>query len=245
MDADPSFMKTWGESRVFWMVSRMGDVEKPMGSRKKWAALALVVLMILGATFGELDFVKQLFPRVKLDMFFFACVTTVVMAWSGMFNTRKYTKFISWDVLITIACAFGISKGMTNSGFADFIAGYIIDLAEQARHSSNGVYIMLAALYLITNLFTELITNNAAAALACPLAVGISHQLGCDPTPFFICICFAASASFSTPIGYQTNLIVQGVGGYKFTDFVRVGLPLNLICFFISVFLIPLIYHMV
>lgn len=245
VDADPSFMKTWGESRVFWMVSRMGDVEKPMGSRKKWAALALVVLMILGATFGELDFVKQLFPRVKLDMFFFACVTTVVMAWSGMFNTRKYTKFISWDVLITIACAFGISKGMTNSGFADFIAAYIIDLAEQARHSSNGVYIMLAALYLITNLFTELITNNAAAALAFPLAVGISHQLGCDPTPFFICICFAASASFSTPIGYQTNLIVQGVGGYKFTDFVRVGLPLNLICFFISVFLIPLIYHMV
>ena len=104
---------------------------------------------------------------------------------------------------------------------------------------------MLSALYLITILFSEIISNYAAAALAFPLAVGISHQLGCDPTPFFICICFAASASFSTPIGYQTNLIVQGVGGYKFTDFVRVGLPLNLICFFISVFLIPLIYHMV
>lgn len=244
VDADPSFYETWGESSVFWMVNRVGEVEKPMGTRKRWAAMVLVVLMIVGATVGEFESVKQAFPYIKLDMFFFACVTTVIMAWSGMFNTRKYTKFVSWDVLITIACAFGISKGMINSGFADFIAGYIIELAEQARHSSNGVYIMLAALYLITNLFTELITNNAAAALAFPLAVGISHQLGCDPTPFFICICFAASASFSTPIGYQTNLIVQGVGGYKFTDFVRVGLPLNFICFFISVFLIPLVYGM-
>lgn len=242
VDADDTFLPTWGESRVFWMINKVGDAEPPMGSKKKYFALILLVLMILGATFGELPFVKNLLPNVKLDMFFFACVTTVIMAWTGMFNTRKYTKFISWDVLITIACAFGISKGMINSGFADMVAGYIIDLAEHARHSENGIYIMLAAMYIITNLFTELITNNAAAALAFPLAVGISNQLGCDPTPFFICICFAASASFSTPIGYQTNLIVQGVGGYKFVDFLRVGLPLNLIVFFISVFLIPLFY---
>ena len=242
VDADDTFLPTWGESRVFWMINKVGDAEPPMGSKKKYFALILLVQMILGATFGELPFVKNLLPNVKLDMFFFACVTTVIMAWTGMFNTRKYTKFISWDVLITIACAFGISKGMINSGFADLAASYIIALAEYARHSQNGIYIMLAALYIITNLFTELITNNAAAALAFPLAVGISNQLGCDPTPFFICICFAASASFSTPIGYQTNLIVQGVGGYKFVDFLRVGLPLNLIVFFISVFLIPLFY---
>ena len=164
------------------------------------------------------------------------------MAWTGMFSQRKYTKLISWDVLITIACAFGISKGMINSGLADFLAGYVIDLADQARQSQNGIYIALAALYLITNLFTELITNNAAAALAFPLAVSISTRMGIDPTPFFVCICFAASASFSTPIGYQTNLIVQGIGGYRFMDFVKVGLPLNIIVFFLSVFLIPQFY---
>lgn len=242
IDAENDFRCLWGDSRVFWMISRVGEVEPPMGTRKRWLSLVLVFLMIFGATLGEMPFVKDVFPNVKLDMFFFATVTTVVMAWTGMFNARRYTKFISWDVLITIACAFGISKGMINSGFADFIASYIIDLAETARHSENGIYIMLAALYLITNIFTELITNNAAAALAFPLALSISTKLGVDPMPFFICICIAASAAFSTPIGYQTNLIVQGVGGYKFTDFVRVGLPLNIIVFLLTVFLIPLLY---
>ncbi len=242
VDADETFLPTWGESRVFWMINKVGDSEPPMGNRKRYFALVLLVLMVLGATFGELPVIRELVPNLKLDMFFFACLTAVVMAWMGMFNTRKYTKFISWDVLITIACAFGISKGMINSGFADLVAGYIIELAEYAKHSDNSIYIMLAALYLITNLFTELITNNAAAALAFPLAVGISNQLGCDPMPFIICICFAASASFSTPIGYQTNLIVQGIGGYKFTDFLKVGLPLNIIVFLLSVFLIPLFY---
>ena len=105
-----------------------------------------------------------------------------------------------------------------------------------------GPAVLLAVMFVITNLFTELITNNAAAALAFPLALSISSQLGVSPTPFFVVICMAASASFSTPIGYQTNLIVQGIGNYKFTDFVRIGLPLNIITFLISIFLIPLIW---
>ncbi len=242
VDGDEGFIKAWKDSRAFVMINRLGDIEKPMGARKRWCALILVALMIVGATLGESPVVAELVPNVKLDMFFFATVTVVIMAWTGMFSSRRYTKFISWDVLITIACAFAISRGMLNSGLADFVASYIIELAETARHSANGIYIMLAALYLITNIFTELITNNAAAALAFPLALSIANTLGCDPTPFFICICFAASASFSTPIGYQTNLIVQGVGGYKFTDFVKVGLPLNVMVFLISVFLIPLFY---
>ena len=107
------------------------------------------------------------------------------------------------------------------------------------------VYIILAALFLITNIFTELITNNAAAALAFPLALAVSEKLGANPMPFVVCVCFAASSAFSTPIGYQTNLIVQGVGGYKFTDFVKVGLPMNIIVFILSVTLIPLFYHMI
>ena len=241
LDADKTFIPTWGESRVFWMLNPVG-AEPELSSKKKYLAVILVAIMILGATLGELPFVQALGLRVKLDMFFFASCTAVIMAWTGMFGQRKYTKLISWDVLITIACAFGISKGMINSGLADYLASYVIDLADQAKHSQNGIYIALAALYLITNLFTELITNNAAAALAFPLAVSISSRMGVDPTPFFVCICFAASASFSTPIGYQTNLIVQGIGGYRFTDFLKVGLPLNIIVFFLSVFLIPQFY---
>ena len=255
VDADDSFMKAWGDSRVFWMINRVGEYEPPMGQKKRWFALVLLILMIIGATVGELepvkqylaqsDFVQAHMPGLRLDMFFFVCVTVIIMAWTRMFSPRKYTKFFSWDVLITIACAFAISTAMTKSGFANFIAGYIISLTDIVKGSEYGIYIILAALFLITNIFTELITNNAAAALAFPLALAVSEKLGANPMPFVVCVCFAASSSFSTPIGYQTNLIVQGVGGYKFTDFIKVGLPMNLIVFTLSVLLIPLFYHMI
>lgn len=235
--ADESFIPTWGESTVFVLLANGTDTEPTPGKKKRWFALLLLILMIVGATVGELPAVKEMFPNINLDMFFFVSVTTILMAWTKIFPARKYTKYISWDILITIACAFAISKAMVNSGVADGVAGYIIGLSH-----NYGPHVLLAILFIITNLFTEIITNNAAAALAFPLALAISAQLGVDPTPFFVVICMAASASFSTPIGYQTNLIVQGIGNYKFTDFVRVGLPLNIITFLISIFLVPLIW---
>ena len=244
VDASEDFYSTWKDSRVFWMISRVGDFEPPMGSKKRFFALALLIMMIIGATVGELPIVTDHFKFIKLDMFFFACVTTIIMAWTRMFSPKKYTKFFSWDVLITIACAFAISTAMTKSGFADFVGGYIIALTTNVQGSRWAIYIILAALFLITNIFTELITNNAAAALAFPLALSVAENMGLNPMPFVVCICFAASSAFSTPIGYQTNLIVQGVGGYRFTDFVKVGLPMNIIVFVLSVFLIPLIYGM-
>ena len=235
--ADDTFIPTWGESSVFVLLTNGSDPDTA-GKKKRWFALFLLVLMIVGATVGELPIVREMFPDIKLDMFFFVSITTIIMAWTNLFPARKYTKYISWDILITIACAFAISKAMVNSGVADCVAGFIIGLSDD-----YGPHVLLAILFVITNLFTELITNNAAAALAFPLALSISAQLGVSPTPFFVVICMAASASFSTPIGYQTNLIVQGIGNYKFTDFVRIGLPLNIITFLISVILIPLIWN--
>lgn len=235
--ADDSFIKAWGESSVFLMLANGKDTE-PAGKKKRWFALVLLLFMIVGATVGELPGIERLLPEgIKLDMFFFVSVTTVIMAWTKIFPPRKYTKYISWDILITIACAFAISKAMENSGVADLIAGYIIELSH-----SHGPYVLLAAMFIITNIFTELITNNAAAALSFPLALSLSEQLDVNPMPFFVVICMAASASFSTPIGYQTNLIVQGIGNYKFTDFVRIGLPLNIITFIISITVVPLIW---
>ena len=235
--ADDSFVKTWGESSVFVLLANGKDTEPVPGKGKRWFALVLLILMIVGATVGELPVVKEAFPEIKLDMFFFVSITTIIMAWTKIFPARKYTKYISWDILITIACAFAISKAMVNSGVADAVARFIIGMSHH-----YGPHVLLAAVFIITNLFTELITNNAAAALAFPLALSISSQMGVSPMPFFVVICMAASASFSTPIGYQTNLIVQGIGNYKFTDFVRIGLPLNIITFLISIFLIPLIW---
>lgn len=241
--ADDSFVATWGDASAFLMISTSKEAEPQKSAGKRNFALTLLVLMIVGATVGELPFFKEAFPSLKLDMFFFAAVTTVIMAWTRLFPSQKYTKYISWDILITIACAFAISKAMTNSGMADLIAKFIINLSYSfGPESTAGPYILLGMLYLMINIITSLITNNAAAALGFPLALSLSQQLGVNPMPFFIAICVAATAEFSTPIGYQTNLVVQGIGNYKFMDFVRFGLPLNLLCWIVSVLLIPHIW---
>ena len=135
---DDSFIRTWGESSVFLMLANGKDYE-PAGKKKRWFALILLLIMIIGATIGELPAIQRLLPEgIKLDMFFFVSITTVIMAWTKIFPPQKYTKYISWDILITIACAFAISKAMENSGVADLLASYIIGLSH-----SHGPYVLL------------------------------------------------------------------------------------------------------
>lgn len=235
--ANDDFMHNWGDSSFFLMVSNGKEQNFKMPRWKCWLSVVLLLLMIIGATVGELPAVKAAAPRMHLDMFFFVSVVTIIMAWLNIFPARKYTKFISWDILITIASAFAISKAMQNSGMADMVAQFTLELSK-----SNSPVVLLAVMFIITNIFTELMTNNAAAALAFPISLSLAEQMGVSPMPFFVTICMAASASFSTPIGYQTNLIVQGIGNYRFADFVRVGLPLNIISLIITVLLVPLIW---
>jgi di/tricarboxylate transporter len=232
--AEPDFFETWVESKNFFLISTKGEVEKPIKTYKIGWTVSLLLIMILGATFGEyLPTVKGNQP----DMFFFATLAAVLMAILKIFPPKKYTRAISWDVLITIASAFAISRALINSGAAE-------DIAQTAINSvkNMGPRAVLAIIYLMTMIFTEIITNNAAAAISFPIAIAAASQLGVDSRPFIIAICIAASASFSTPIGYQTNLIVQSYGNYKFKDFLKVGLPLNIISFLISIFLIPLFW---
>ena len=237
LETDGTFIDRWGDSRVFLMLSN-GSEHRPVCPRwKKWLALALLVVMIAGATFGSMPFMADLVPGMRLDMFFWVCVVAVLMACFGIFPAKKYTKFISWDILVTIASALAISRAMVNSGLADWIASGLSQLSSAASP-----WAVLAVLYITTNLITEFITNNAAAAFAFPVALSASAHLGVDPMPFFVAICIAASCSFSSPIGYQTNMIVQGIGNYRFRDFVRIGLPLNLIAFVVSMVLIPLFW---
>lgn len=236
--ADDAFTKAWGDSSVFLMMTNGKEIPtRPVPLWKKWIALALLLVMIIGATIGELPVVQERFPNVKMDMFFFASVTAVVMAWLKLFPPKKYTKYISWDILITIACAFAISSAMEESGLAALIASFIKNVS-----GSLGAWGALALLYFVTLVITELITNNAAAALAFPLALETAEKFGVDPMPFFIAICIAASAGFATPIGYQTNLIVQGAGNYRFMDFVKIGVPMDLLIMILSVILIPMIW---
>ncbi len=228
------FSRYWGESRAFYMSTEIGDMDSSKDKRKRWLAVIITLLMVVGATIGG-----QLpkFGKVELDMFFFAAIAMVLMASLKIFSAKKYTKPINWDVLITVACAFGISRALQNSGAADVIAHTTINISK-----SLGPIGVLAAIYIITNIFTEIITNNAAAALSFPIALSAATQLGVDPRPFFIAICIAASASFSTPIGYQTNLIVQSIGNYKFSDYWKIGLPLNILAFIVSMIVIPIFW---
>jgi di/tricarboxylate transporter len=102
--------------------------------------------------------------------------------------------------------------------------------------------VMLAAVYLVTAFLTEILSNNAVAALMTPIAIGVAVELGANPRAFVIAVMFAASAAFSTPIGYQTNTYVYGIGGYKFGDFVKIGLPLNVLCFVTAMVVVPHIW---
>ncbi len=238
LDPDEGFIKSWGGSSFFLLIIE-GKDPLPTPTRKmKGLAIGLLVVLCGGTLVGEMPSVREALPNMQLDMFFFALIVTIVMAWTQLFPAKSYTKFISWDLLITIASAFAISHAMQNCGVIDLVVGQVISWCR------NGVspYVMLAVVFLITNLFTELITNNAAAALSFPIAISITSQLGISPMPFFVVICIAASSSFSTPIGYQTNLIVQSIGNYKYLDFLRIGLPLNIITFVLSMLLIPLIW---
>jgi di/tricarboxylate transporter len=213
------------------MATEIGEMDDPKDRRRRWIAMGLVFLMIAGATVGRFIPVKG---KNELDMFFFAAIAVVLMAMMKIFTPKKYTKPINWDVLITIACAIGVSRALQESGAADFIARSTINISK-----GFGPLGVMAAIFLITTIFTEIITNNAAAAITFPIAYAAATQLGVDPKPFFITICIAASASFSTPIGYQTNLIVQSIGNYKFSDYLKIGVPLNILALIVSMLVIP------
>lgn len=229
------FIQSWGDSKIFYLTSYIRDYRTTGTFWKKWMAFIILVTMVAGATLGQ--FITS--PKgISFDMFYFAAIAAVLMVWLKIMPHQNYTKAISWDVLITIAFSFALSKALQNSGAADSIAHATINIGK-----GLGPVGVLAALYILTSIFTEIITNNAAAAIVFPIALSAATQLGVDPKPFFVTIAVAASASFATPIGYQTNLLIQAIGNYKFRDYLKIGLPLNLIAFILSILLIPFFWH--
>jgi len=164
-------------------------------------------------------------------------VAAAAMVITGCTTSSTARRAVDWQVLLTIAAALAIGKALEKSGAAQHIAAQITALGV------GDPWLALVAVYVITVLFTELITNNAAAALMFPIAIATAHALGVDFMPFVIAVLFAASASFATPIGYQTNLMVMGPGGYRFTDYLRAGIPVSILVGIISLLLIPIFWH--
>jgi len=158
--------------------------------------------------------------------------TTVVAL--GCLTADEAYEAIQWRILILIFGMLALGLAMEKTGAAAVLVDGIVALV-----AGLGPVAVLAILYLFTSIMTETISNNAAAVLLTPIAIGLAQQLGVDPRPFVMAVLFAASASFATPIGYQTNTFVYGAGGYRFVDFLRIGMPLNLLMWLVAVVVIP------
>lgn len=166
-----------------------------------------------------------------------ALVAAVVVVLTGCLQPREAYQAIEWRLLFLIVGMLGVGKALEVTGTAALLAG-----VTASALAPYGPLVVLAAVYLLASILTEFVTNNAVAILMPPIAFGIAASLEVDPRPFFVAIMLAASASFCSPIGYQTNTYVFGAGGYKFSDFPRVGIPLNLILWATAIFLIPIFW---
>lgn len=224
LQAGAHFIRAHRNSSHFLLVSGVND-SRPLRHDKAVWSLILLVLLITLMVSGVIKIVLAAFLVAGL-MILMRCISVA--------DARQS---VDWQTLLTIAAAFGFSKALVNSGFVASVAGFFVQLAGRW-----GPYGVLVCVYLMTSLFTEAVTNNAAAAIIFPFAVAIAVQAGVNPRPFVMAVAFAASASLMTPLGYQTNLMVYGPGGYRFTDFVRVGLPLNLLLLTCATILIPLVW---
>ena len=223
LEAHPNFVIKYRNASDFFLVSPIED-SSPVTYEKAWVAgLSLIVMVTLAAS-GILSMLQA------------AIVAGGLLLITKCFRYSTALESVDWRVLIAIASALGLGSALQHTGVAEFMATGLFAFA------GDNPILALALTYLVTWLLTEMITNNAAAVLIFPIAVSLAHSMGLDFMPFAIIMIVAASSSFSTPIGYQTNLMVYGPGGYKFTDFIKIGLPLNLIIAAVAISLVPYIW---
>ncbi|MEZ7843198.1 MAG: SLC13 family permease [Opitutales bacterium] len=165
-----------------------------------------------------------------------------ILMLTGCMKSKDAYSSVEWSLLMIIFGMLALGQAMDSTGASLLIAENMIGVVQNFAPEHLQSVMMLAFVYIITSTFTEFLSNNAAIALMVPITLGIATTLGIDPRPLVVGACIAASASFATPIGYQTNTYVYGVGGYRFFDFTKVGLPLNIICFIVTVFVVPIFW---
>jgi len=195
--------------------------------RKDRAVIALAVLLA----------VVFLTALNVMPIMLAAILGAVAMVVTRCLNIEEAYKSIDWKIIFLLAGVLPLGLALEQSGATLWLADHV--LQPLAGH---GPVVLLAAFYLITAVLTEAMSNNAAAAILAPIAFTTAASLGLDPRPLLVAITFAASTSFATPIGYKTNTMVYSPGGYRFTDYTRIGVPLNLIFWGLAVLIIPLIW---
>jgi di/tricarboxylate transporter len=220
----PGFLRAHRNSRDFYLVSEIAGTETPRYDRAG-VAIVILVLMVLAASLGA-------YP-ISIAAFVAAGLLLLTRSISG----GAARSSVEWSILIVIGASLGIAFAMQKTGAAAAVAG-LIALAA----GSIGPVAALIVVYLTTLLMAETLHHNAAVALMFPIAVETAHLVGADPRGFVMAVAIGGCCAFASPVAYQTHLIVYGPGGYRFTDFVRVGIPLNAICAAIAIALIPVFW---
>lgn len=224
VQAAKGFRATWGSTRDFYLVARIEDFERPRYERAPHAII-ISAMMIVAMSTG-------IMPTVMA-----AAVASILMVLTGCLSSERARSSLDLSVIIVIASSFGISKAVVNSGLADLVAQEVIGSV-----AVWGPMALLVVLYLVSTVITELLSNSAAAALLVPVALSTAQMMDSDPRPYIMVVCISAATSFIVPFSYQTNLMVYGPGGYRFSDFVRIGVPMTLIMFIVTMIVVPLVY---
>lgn len=212
------------EAREEDLIFLNDEVERPFRRKKAWLAISAIILVVAVAAFGVPILSAALVGAVAVMVF-------------GCIDAREAYRSIEWPILFIIFGMLGLGKAMENTGAASLVAE-----AAASHLSPFGPLAVLALVYLLTSTLTEIVTNNAVAILLTPIVMSIAEGMGVDARPFVVAVMFGASASFCTPIGYQTNTYVFGAGGYRFSDFPKIGVPLNLVLCVVAVVFIPIFW---
>lgn len=207
----------------FLIISEMGIVD----FRKSKIIIALVIIagVVFTASFNLLPIMVG------------ALLGSLLLVLTGCLDMNEIYDFIDWRVIFLLGGALSLGTALEKSGAAALLSSFITDSI-----GFLGPIAVVSALYLITTLLTEAMSNNASAVLLSPIAIAAADSLGASPKPFLMAIMFAASSSFMTPVGYQTNTMIYGAGQYKFKDFLLVGAPLNLLFWILATVLIPVFF---
>lgn len=220
LEANAEFIKRQKYNRDFLLVNQI-DYEKPR-HEKAGLAWSILIAAVVMAGFNFLS---------MLDA---ALLGAALMLLTGCLKPHQAERSLDLSVIITIAASFALGMALQKTGVARFLAEQIVGW------SVGNAIILLILTYLFVSLLTEVISNNAAALLMMPIVIEITNAASLNPIPFTLAIMMAASASFATPLGYQTNLMVYGPGNYRFVDFLKVGLPMNIL---VACVVLPLLIY--
>lgn len=206
----------------------MEGIQDAFVARNK-ATISILILsgVVLSLSLGILPLVMTALIGASL-MIILGCITS-----------REAYRAVDWPIIILIGGTISLGFAMEKTGAAAFLAESIIGTV-----GSMGPVAVLSGVYVVSVLLTSIVSNNAAAVLMVPIAISTALGLGVDTRPFIMAVAFGASASFATPIGYQTNMLVYGPGGYRYLDFLKVGIPLNMLLWLLATLLIPFFWPM-